>query len=103
MKAVVLALVAFLPQLSGQGVVLMSDITTVVAHLRNQGGMVSRVLCCMASDIVLWTERHSVCMLARYMPGKKNVLADQLSRPNHVLLTEWSLLPRVFEAERVVR
>ena len=43
MKAVNLALAAFLPQLSGQSV-LMSDNTTVVAYLQHHGGMVSHVL-----------------------------------------------------------
>ena len=37
-------------------------------------------------------------LMARFIPGKKNILADQLSRPDQVLPTEWSLLPRVFEA-----
>ena len=36
MKAVVLVLAAFLPQLSSQSVILMSDNATVVAYLRNQ-------------------------------------------------------------------
>ena len=42
MKAVSLALATFLPQLSGQSVVLMSDNASVVAYLQHQGGMVSR-------------------------------------------------------------
>ena len=33
-----------------------------------------------------------------YIPGKKNVLANQLSRPHQVLLTVWSLLPQMFNA-----
>ena len=52
MRAVVLVSGAFLPQLSGQSVVLMSDNTTVVAYLRNKRGTVSLVLCHMASKIV---------------------------------------------------
>ena len=51
----------------------------------------------MASEIVLWTKRHSVCLSARYIPGRKNILADQFGRPDQVLPMEWSLLPRVFE------
>ena len=44
MKAVALALAAFLAQLSGQSVILMSDNASVVVYLRHQGGTVSRTL-----------------------------------------------------------
>ena len=36
-------------------------------------------------------------ILATYIPEKRNILADQLSRPDQFLLTEWSLLPWVFD------
>ena len=52
----------------------------------------------MARKVVQWTELHSVTLSARYIPSRKSVLMDQLSCPNQVLLTEQSLLPRVFEA-----
>ena len=76
MKAVVLALASFLPQLSDQSVVLMRDKATVVAYLRNQGGTVSRVLCCIAAEVFLWTKHHLVSLSTRYILGKKNVLVD---------------------------
>ena len=44
MKAVALALAAFLPQLSGQSVVLMSNNASIVVYLRHQGSTVSRTL-----------------------------------------------------------
>ena len=44
MKAVLLVLTAFLDRLTGESVVLMSDNATAVAHLRKQGGTVSKVL-----------------------------------------------------------
>ena len=56
----------------------------------------SKALCAMAQEIILWSELHSVTLFARYIPRKKNVLEDQLSRPDQILPTEWSLLPRVF-------
>ena len=96
MKAVSLALAASLPQLSGQCVVLMSDNASVVSYLWHQGCTVSRALCHMASEIILRTELHSVCLSARFIPGRKNILANQLSRPDQVP-TEWSFLLRVFE------
>ena len=97
MQWVVLALAAFLPQLSDQSILFMSDNTIVVAYLRNQGGTVSWATGHMTGKIVWWTELHSVTLAAQYIPGKKNVLVDQLSCPDQVILTEWSLLPRVFK------
>ena len=45
-----------------------------------------------------WSELHLVILSARYIPGKNNVLADQLNYPDEVLPMEWSLLPQVFNA-----
>ena len=42
MKSVQLALIAFLHSITGENLVLMSDSAAVVAHLKKQGGMVSR-------------------------------------------------------------
>ena len=102
MMAVSRALAAFLPHLLGQSVVLMSDNSTVVIYLWYQGGTVFRILCCMAVEVAIWTERHLVSLMARYIPGKKKVLADQLNRPDQVLPTVCSLLPRVFAGCLVV-
>ena len=44
----------------------------------------------------LWAERNSICLEARYIPGKRNILADQISHPDQILPREWSLLPSVF-------
>ena len=67
----------------------MSDNTTVVAYLKKQGGILSRVA---------WSELHLVTLSARYIPGKKNILANQLSHLDQVLPTEWFLLSQVFDA-----
>ena len=97
MQAVELVLASFLPQLVGQSVVLMSKNASVVVYLRHQGGTVSRRLCQMASAITVWAEQNSIRLEARYIPDKWNILVDQLSRPDQILPTEWSLLPRVFD------
>ena len=97
MPAVELALASFLPQLVGESVVLMSYNMSVVAYLQHQGGTVSRCLCQMASAIIVWAESRSVLLEALYMPGKKNIPADQLSCLDQILPTEWFLLPRVFD------
>ena len=44
----------------------------------------------------LLSELHLIIISARYILGKKNVLADQLSHLGQVLPVEWFLLPQVF-------
>ena len=97
MKAVVLALSSFQDRLVGQRVALMTDNSTVVAYVNKQGGTVSRTLCEMAEQVHRWAELHSVQLIGRYIPGHRNVIADQLSRQDQVVPTEWSLHPRVVE------
>ena len=96
MRAVELALAAFLPRLAGQSIVLMSDSASIIAYLRYRGSTVSRRLCLMASVITKWSEQHSVRLEAWYTP-RKNILANHLSLPDQILPSEWSLLLRVFE------
>ena len=79
MRAVNLALVAFPPQLVGQYVVLMSE-----QRIRCRLSLTSRWHC--VSEIMpdgvhhhSVTKRHSIWLEARCIPGKKNVLTDQIS------------------------
>ena len=95
MKAVLMALHAFQDCLVGHSVGLMSDNTTVVAYVNKQGGTVSSSLYLLTRQVLLWAENHSVTLVARYIPGSKNVVADQLSRKGQVIGTEWSLHPLV--------
>ena len=69
----------------------MSDNSSVVAYLNKQGGTVSQDLCLLTMDIFSLTENLQVILKARYIPGKKNVWADHLSRKNQIISTEWSL------------
>ena len=66
----------------GESVILLSDSTTVITYPKREGGTVSKALCDLAQEIVLWTELHSVILSERYIAGRKNVLVDQLSRPD---------------------
>ena len=52
-------------------------------------------LCWLACRLLRWMEGLDVHLDARYLPGQFYVLADSLSRREHVVGTEWSLHPRV--------
>lgn len=75
---------------------VFTDNTTVVAHVNKQGGTRSRDLCLEAERLIRFAFSRKIMIRARHLPGKRNVLADALSRPDRVLGTEWSLDPQVF-------
>ena len=47
--------------------------------------------------MLIWCHQREIILRARYIPGKLNALADQLSRRGQILHTEWSLCPRIFK------
>ena len=97
MRAVLLALQAFQERLMGHRVALMSDNTTVVSYINKQGGTVSSSLCLLVRQVLTWAEFNSVSLVGRFVPGRRNVLADQLSRQGQVISTEWTLHPRILQ------
>ena len=60
----------------GETLVLMSDSAAVVVYLRKQGGTVSVDVCRLVREIIGWSELHLVSITVRYIPGKKNILAN---------------------------
>lgn len=90
LRAVWLGLLAFHERVSGSAVRVMSDNSTVVGYIRNQGGTRSRSLCDLACQILRWTEEQGISLSARHIPGSLNTLADALSRRAPVS-TNWSL------------
>ena len=94
LRAVRLALqhFQFPPQSS---VLVASDNLTVVSYINNQGGTRSRSL--WLETRLLFSEFPHLNIRARHIPGKLNVIADQLSRQGHILPTEWILLPEVVQ------
>ena len=76
-KAVCLGLDAFLDTVAGESAVLMSNNAIVITYLKKQGGTMSKALCNLAQEIILWSELHFVTLSVSYIPGKMNVLADQ--------------------------
>lgn len=97
LKTVVLALQAFHSDVHNQTILLATDNTTVVAYINNQGGTRSRSLMVLVWELFQWCLAHNCQLRARHIPGRLNVLADQLSRDHQVISTEWSLSPSVTE------
>jgi len=93
--AVHLALKQFRSRVIGSHVIAMTDNTTVVGQISNQGGTHSRALYLLTRDLLLWCDANDVLLSARHIPGRLNVLADRLSRRHQVIQTEWSLMPTV--------
>ena len=62
------------------------------------GGVKSGSLCALLWRILSWCTRQQVTLRARHIPGRLNVIADNLSRLGQTIRTEWSLHPEVFQA-----
>ena len=91
LEALRLGLEAFQQTLKGCHVVAMTDNSTVVGQVRNQGGTKTRELTEMTTDLLLWTQRNQIQLSARHIPGKLNTVADQLSRAHSPPPGEWAL------------
>ena len=92
LKAVHLALISFLPQVEKKNVLIRTDNSTVVAYINKEGGTRSLPLCLLMWEIFNWAENFNINLRAAHIPGKKNVIADSLSRSRkYHKLTEWSL------------
>ena len=98
MLAVLYALRAFLVQLKGLTVQLMSDNASVVSYIRKQGGTVSVPLYLLTREVLILARDAQITLLAKHIPGERNALADLLSRMDKIVHTEWTLLHSVFEA-----
>jgi len=90
MRAVRLALVQCPPP-QAASILISTDSTTVVAYINNQGGTHSWSLMEETASLFLLVMRNKWFVRAKYIPGKLNVIADQLSRRGQTLPSEWSL------------
>jgi hypothetical protein len=50
-----------------------------------------------AENILLWAYSQRITISTEFIPGKLNVLADQLSRRNQILPTEWTIAHQALE------
>ncbi|CAC5376712.1 unnamed protein product [Mytilus coruscus] len=86
----------FLPQLQGQNVLIKSDNMTVVQYVNKQGGTRSIDLCYKTWDLWKMAIKNKIVLRAAHIAGRKNILADQLSR-NKIFPTEWTLNDQVVQ------
>ena len=88
---------AFQEVLRGQTVAVFADNMTALAYLRRQGGTFSPFLNELAQKILRWAESQHMVLLPQFVQGKRNVVADVLSRPHQVIGSEWTLHQEVFD------
>ena len=92
MMAVKNALHRFQFHLHNKQVLIRTDNSTVVTYINRQGGTRSPRLCMLTWEILQWCCQNRISLRAAHIPGKKNILADGLSRGRPVMkMTEWSL------------
>ena len=91
LRAVFLALQHFQSHIYNSCVMVASNNSSVVAYLKKQGGTHSPSLCMLVWELLHWCHHRNIHIQVRHIPGKLNVLADSLSRPDRILPTEWSL------------
>ncbi len=92
MLAVCRACEFFLPDIRGHHVLIRSDSRSVVSYINHQGGLVSKRLCTLAKDLLVWAQTNLRSLKATHVPGKMNQGADMLSGKN-VSSEEWTLHP----------
>ena len=99
LKAVLLALKTFVPQLSLHQRIIQvaSDNTTVCAYINEIGCTRSWDMFALTWHLFAFCCKNKVVLLARHVPGVMNLVADQLSRSQQTLHTEWSLNPKIFK------
>ncbi len=68
---------------------LRQQVRGVINH---QGGLVSKRLCTLANNLLVWAQTNQHSLKAMPVPGKMNQGADMLSR-NNVFSEEWMLHP----------
>ncbi len=82
----------FLPDIRGHHVLIRSDSRSVVSYINHQGGLVSKRLCTLANDILVWAQNNLRSLKVTHVPGNMKQGADMLSR-NNVSSEEWMLHP----------
>ncbi|CAC5415903.1 unnamed protein product [Mytilus coruscus] len=96
LESVVLTIKHFLNYLIGKSVLIRSDNTTVVQYINKQGGTKSPQLCYKTWELWTLAIQSNITLKAAHIMGKKNIIADHLSR-NKILHTKWSLNTQIVQ------
>ncbi|XP_067681438.1 uncharacterized protein [Haliotis asinina] len=96
LQAVILAVRHWLPIVSNTKLLVVSDNSTVVWVIRNQGTTRSKQLLDQMLVLADLLDSNGITVTVRHIPGCKNILADALSRPGRPSPTEWMLHPEAF-------
>ena len=94
MEAVMLSIQHFLPKLVGKNVLIRLDNSTVVRYINKQEDTHSPQLCMKTWKLWQLALDNQMLLKAAHIAGKKNILADRLSRFK-VQLTEWTLNKKI--------
>ena len=95
MAAVEETLKYFKSSIQNKSIMIASDNSSTVSYLNKLGGTKSQSLLDKTVDILLWCKDHNITLRARHIPGRYNVISDQLSRRGQIISTEWSIHPSV--------
>ncbi|CAC5396319.1 unnamed protein product [Mytilus coruscus] len=96
-EAVFLTVKHFLPKLIGKNVLIRSENATVVRYINKQGGTRSPQPCMRTWKLWQLALENQIFLKAAHIAGKKNILADHLSRVK-IQPTKWSLNKEVTHA-----
>ncbi|KAJ1093251.1 hypothetical protein NDU88_006356 [Pleurodeles waltl] len=80
LRAIWLALKAFLPVVKGKVVQVFTDNTTAMWYWNKQGGVGSWTLCQEALRLWTWLEQQGMTLVVQHLAGSLNARADKLSR-----------------------
>jgi len=90
MRAVRLTLEQLRPH-RDQHILVHTDNVTVMTHLNKQGGVRSWEMFRETEQVLQMAEENHWFLSAKHVPGRLNILADQLSRRSEIISTEWEL------------
>ncbi len=77
----------FLPDIQGHHVLVRSDSRSVVSYIKHQGGLVSKRLCALANDLLVWAQNNLRSLKAMYVPVKH--VEDESLQRNGLSTRSW--------------